>query len=151
MQTSVEHAMAAYYAALAGEYERIYHKPARQNELRTLEAWLGRVFTDRRVLEIACGTGWWTPHGAAHAREWPATDLSPETLAVARAKALPACVRIDADGNGVQRRRLDDGSVHEGLKNCPTFDEARVALGPRARDARRTAHPHYWVLDYRLT
>lgn len=218
MQTSVEARMAAYYAARAAEYERVYQKPARQGELRALEAWLGEAFIGRRVLEIACGTGWWTLHGAAHAREWLATDLNPETLAVARAKAMPACVRlqtadayalqglagrgfdaafvgcwwshvprrrlpdwlsdlhrclepgarvvvvdnryvegdstplarVDADGDGYQHRRLDDGSVHEVLKNFPTFDEAREALGPCARDARWIEYPHFWVLDYRL-
>jgi hypothetical protein len=37
---------------------------------------------------VACGTGWWTPHGARDAAQWWATDLNPETMAVARAKAL---------------------------------------------------------------
>ena len=141
----------------------------------------------------------------ARPRSWLATDLNPETLAVARAKPLPACVRFadrrclhagrasddaalrrrlrrllvepraagaaagwlellharlrprrargvprqrascqasstplsrrDADGNTYQQRTLDDGSVHEVLKNFPTRDEALAALGPRARDA----------------
>jgi demethylmenaquinone methyltransferase/2-methoxy-6-polyprenyl-1,4-benzoquinol methylase len=50
------------------------------------------VFAGREVLEIACGTGWWTPHAARDAQAWLATDLNPETLAVARHKTLPACV-----------------------------------------------------------
>ena len=81
--------MALYYAKRAAYYERVYHKPERQTDLRAMEAWLATQFTDRRVLEIACGTGWWTPHGAAHARHWLATDLNAETTDIARAKALP--------------------------------------------------------------
>jgi demethylmenaquinone methyltransferase/2-methoxy-6-polyprenyl-1,4-benzoquinol methylase len=46
------------------------------------------------VLEIACGTGWWTPHAAREAADWLATDLNPETMAIAQAKALPPSVRF---------------------------------------------------------
>ena len=88
--------LARYYAQRAESYERIYQKPERQVELRALEAWLPGVFAGRRVLEIACGTGWWTPHGARDAAAWRATDLNPETLAIARTKALPACVQVTA-------------------------------------------------------
>lgn len=88
-----EAAMAAYYAKRAAYYERVYHRPERQAELRALEAWLGRLFAGRRVLEVATGTGWWTPHAAAQALDWLATDLNPETLAVARAKPMPPSVR----------------------------------------------------------
>ncbi len=87
--------MAAYYAARAAEYEAVYAKPERQADLRRLEAWLPGVFAGRRVLEVAAGTGWWTVHGARHATLWLATDLNPETLAVARAKPhMPASVRF---------------------------------------------------------
>jgi demethylmenaquinone methyltransferase/2-methoxy-6-polyprenyl-1,4-benzoquinol methylase len=84
----------SYYAQRADSYERIYAKPERQAELRALEAWLPGCFAGHHVLEIACGTGWWTPHGARDAASWLATDLNPETLAVARRKAVPAHVRF---------------------------------------------------------
>lgn len=88
-----EASMAAYYAQRAATYERIYHRPERQVELRALEAWTGRLFAGRRVLEVAAGTGWWTLHGAARAIDWLATDLNPGTLAIARAKPMPPSVR----------------------------------------------------------
>lgn len=103
--------MRAYYAQRAREYEQVYHKPHRQDALRRIEAWLAEVFTGRRVLEIASGTGWWVPHAAARAQAWWATDLNPETLAVAQAKALPACVRfaqVDAYTlQGLPQERFD--------------------------------------------
>lgn len=210
--------MQAYYVQRAAYYERVYHKPERQGDLRAMEAWLPTVFTGRQVLEIACGTGWWTVHGARDAASWLATDLSPETMAVAQAKPLPASVRFaavdaysmaelgdarfngafagcwwshvpltrlprwlemlharlepgarvvmldnafvqtsstplsrrDADGNTYQMRTLDDGSVHEVLKNFPTADEAFAMLGPRARAPQWIAHTHYWILSYEL-
>lgn len=94
MQAATAESMRDYYARRAATYERVYFKTERQADLRALEAWLGGPFAGREVLEIACGTGWWTPHGAREARSWLATDLNTETLALARDKPLPACVRF---------------------------------------------------------
>ena len=216
--TDITESMRAYYAQRAAYYERVYFKPERQPNLRAMEAWLLPVFAGRRVLEIAAGTGWWTPHGARDAQSWLATDLNPETMAVARSKSLPACVqfaevdaysfeqvqgktfsgafagcwwshvplarlpgwleslharlepgarvvmldnsyvqtsstplsRQDAEGNTYQNRTLDDGSVHEVLKNFPTREEAFAAVGPRARNPEWIDFEHYWVLSYEL-
>jgi hypothetical protein len=41
--------------------------------------------------------------------------------------------RRDGHGNSYQNRTLDDGSVHEVLKNFPTPEEARALLGASAR------------------
>ena len=215
----IEQDMSSYYAQRAAYYERVYFKPERQAELRVMEAWLPAQFSGRRVLEVACGTGWWTPHGARDAESWLATDLNPETMAIARTKRLPACVqfetvdaysfaqlagrafdgafagcwwshvplarlapwlqllherllpgarvvlldnsyvqasnlpitRRDAEGNSYQRRSLDDGSVHEVLKNFPSTEQAFAVLGPRACRPQWIAYTHYWVLTYELT
>jgi SAM-dependent methyltransferase len=81
--------MARYYAERASYYERVYFKPERQPDLRRMEADLPAHFVGRDVLEIACGTGWWTPHGARDCASWLATDLNDETMQIARRKALP--------------------------------------------------------------
>ena len=101
---TIEDSMADYYVKRASYYERVYHKPERQDDLRAMEAWLGPRFAGRSVLEVACGTGWWTPHGAAQASRWLATDLNPETMAVARSKALPR----RADGSEIVEFRAVD-------------------------------------------
>jgi demethylmenaquinone methyltransferase/2-methoxy-6-polyprenyl-1,4-benzoquinol methylase len=220
MADDVVQDMQRYYVERAPIYERVYHKPERQADLRTIEAWLPGPFAGRSVLEVACGTGWWTPHGARDARAWLATDLSPETLAIARSKPLPACVRLasmdaysfaeigqqtfdgafagcwwshvplqrlpgwlqtlharlvpgarvvmldnayvpasstpvtrtDEAGNTYQDRSLDDGSVHEVLKNFPDRDAVFALLSAtgRVRQAEWIAHTHYWVLTYTL-
>lgn len=210
--------MRRYYARRAAYYERVYHKPERQHDLRAMEAWLAGTFAGRQVLEVACGTGWWTPHGARDAASWLATDLNSETLAVAQERPMPASVsfatvdaytlagldrqrfdaafagcwwshvplsrlpgwlemlhgrlpsgarvvfldnsyvqtsstpisRRDEAGNTYQQRTLDDGSVHEVLKNFPGRDEAVAALGARARQPQWTPYTHYWVLSYEL-
>ena len=83
-----------YYARRAPQYERIYAKPERQADLRVLEGLLPGLFDGRQVLEVACGTGYWTHFGAARCVSWRATDLNPETMAVARAKAWPDDGRV---------------------------------------------------------
>ena len=200
----------AYYAQRADEYERVYAKPERQHDLRAMQAWLPAWFAQRHVLELACGTGWWTPHGARDCASWLATDINDEVLALARRKPLPTgkvrvamvdaytlegidsrcfdavfaafwwshvpraqlaswldmlhaklrpaarivfidnrfvrgsstpVARTDGDGNTWQRRTLDDGSVHEVLKNFPTREQVIEVLGARARDV----HWHEWT------
>src|SRR5258706_2533406 len=78
--------LAAYYAQRAAEYERIYAKPERQADLATLRSRVGKLFAGRRVLELACGTGYWTDVIAARAAALTALDLNEEVLAIARSK-----------------------------------------------------------------
>jgi len=88
--------MQAYYAQRAREYERVYDKPERQADLARLRADVPALFTGQRVLEIACGTGYWTPLIAAQAAAVLALDNAEETLAIARSKQYPkANVRFE--------------------------------------------------------
>ncbi len=81
--------LSQYYAARAREYERIYDKPERQADLARLRELIPCCFTGRDVLEIACGTGYWTQFIAPVARKVTAIDINPETLAIARSKPVP--------------------------------------------------------------
>jgi demethylmenaquinone methyltransferase/2-methoxy-6-polyprenyl-1,4-benzoquinol methylase len=85
-----ESSLRQYYAARAREYERIYDKPERQADLRRLEHVIPGYFVGRDVLEIACGTGYWTQFIAPVARRTTAIDINPETLEIARSKPIPA-------------------------------------------------------------
>jgi SAM-dependent methyltransferase len=75
-----------YYEARAHEYDAVYEKPERQADLARLRAWLPPVLDGRRVLEVAAGTGYWTALYADRALSALATDVSTETLNVARAR-----------------------------------------------------------------
>jgi SAM-dependent methyltransferase len=79
-----------YYARRAEEYERIYAMPERQSDLKQLREVLVAFGAGRRLLEIACGTGYWTEAVACDAALVVATDAVEEVLAVARDKGLPA-------------------------------------------------------------
>lgn len=85
--------MQDYYAARAPEYDRIYAKPERQDDLRAIERWLPTVFAGRSLLEVACGTGYWTQFIAPVATRVLAIDAAPETLRIARARV--ACERVE--------------------------------------------------------
>ena len=78
--------LADYYARRAPEYERIYDKPERQGDLVTLGRCIREAVTGRRVLEVACGTGYWTERFAASAAAVVATDVNDVVLQIARGK-----------------------------------------------------------------
>jgi len=79
----------AYYAQRAHECEQVYEKPERQPDLHQLRIWLRDALAGHRILEIACGTGYWTEAVAPVAAAITATDASPEVLEMARRKAYP--------------------------------------------------------------
>jgi len=76
--------MQSYYALRASEYDRVYLKPERQADLRQIERWLPPVLAGATVLEVACGTGYWTRFIAPMASAVVAVDSSPETLRIAK-------------------------------------------------------------------
>jgi demethylmenaquinone methyltransferase/2-methoxy-6-polyprenyl-1,4-benzoquinol methylase len=93
----------SYYARRAHEYERIYAKPERQEDLRKLRAFVEETFAGKHVLEVACGTGYWTEVLARSVASVTAVDVNEEVLAIARAKGLGA-VRFEcADAYGLPR------------------------------------------------
>ena len=82
--------LADYYAERAHEYERIYDRPERQADLARLAGILATTFANRRILEVACGTGYWTELLAMTATHVTAVDVTEATLELARAKPIAA-------------------------------------------------------------
>ena len=78
-----------YYAKRAREYEAIYEKAERQDELAWLRTRLPRLSRGRRVLEVACGTGYWTQFIAMEAAHVTACDINEPVLEIAREKPIP--------------------------------------------------------------
>ena len=79
----------AYYRQRAKEYEKIYHKPERKDNLFQAEMLLHKIFANREVIEIACGTGFWTERIAKAARSILATDINDTVIEIAQSKAYP--------------------------------------------------------------
>ena len=75
-----------YYAARAPEYDQVYAKPERQADLRAMENWLPPIYAKTSVLEVACGTGYWTQFIARSAERVLAVDAASETLRIAKTR-----------------------------------------------------------------
>ncbi len=117
--------MQSYYAARASEYDSVYRKPERQADLRAIEAWLAPRFSSANVLEVACGTGYWTQFIAPQAKRIVAVDSAAETMQIAQQ-------RVPAD-----KVRFVVGDAYALPANLGRFDAAFAGFWfshvPRAR------------------
>lgn len=85
----------AYYRAGAAQYDRPYTE---REDLRKLLTVVDDLPVAGHVLELACGTGQWTPMLAARARSVTAVDAAAEVLALARTRATSPSVQfVQAD------------------------------------------------------
>jgi SAM-dependent methyltransferase len=74
-----------YYQKRALEYDKVYLNPAEQDDLMEAAALFQSWFL-RSVLEIACGTGYWTEKIAETATTVYATDVNENVIALAKAR-----------------------------------------------------------------
>ncbi len=81
---------AQFYAKSAAVHDAIYDLPERQDDLEEMIERVAEVLDGHIVLELACGTGYWTSVLAESAAAVVATDINPEMLALAQARGLPA-------------------------------------------------------------
>ncbi len=80
---------AQFYAKSAANHDRVYDKPERQEDLEELQEQVEGVLEGHRVLELACGTGYWTRFIAEVAEQVVAIDINPEMIAMAKLRQLP--------------------------------------------------------------
>jgi len=109
--------MEDYYRRRAEEYEEIYHRddPDRQEEQRKIANKLKETLRGKRVLEIACGTGYWTQFLSETAQSIVATDVVQEVLEIAKRKhyGCPVSFRIENAYN----LSFEEDSFNGGLAN----------------------------------
>ncbi len=91
-----------YYRQRAPEYEQIYYReaPERRREIDDEAAYLEDLAQGREVLDLTCGTGYWTRIAAEKAAMVVAADLWPEMIAEAGKKQYqtkPHFIRTDLD------------------------------------------------------
>ncbi len=75
-----------YYSKRAAEYEIIYQKPERQEELQQIKSFLKNELKNFSVYEAACGTGYWTQVISESASSVTAADISDEVIRIAATK-----------------------------------------------------------------
>ena len=76
--------MQAYYAGRAAYYDAVYDQPERARDIALLREWLPSRLAGREVIEVACGTGYWSQHIAPACARYVATDGLTQPLAFAR-------------------------------------------------------------------
>jgi SAM-dependent methyltransferase len=135
--------LAEYYRERAAEYDAVYAKPERQQDLATLHDLLPPLVAGLRVLEIAAGTGYWTRVLSGSAAAITATDLNAETLELARARdygRAAVAFRL-ADAYALDQVPGEFGAAFAGFfwshilrADLPRFVAGlRARLGPGAR------------------
>lgn len=86
----------AYYRERAHEYDKVYRNPPEQGDLQEASRIFQTLFAQKMVLEIACGTGYWTEQIAATAAAVDATDVNEAMLQIARSRPVKGKVRFEA-------------------------------------------------------
>jgi ubiquinone/menaquinone biosynthesis C-methylase UbiE len=84
----MEQDLKKYYHDRAKEYDKVYSNIAEQDDLRAASLIFQDLFKQQTVLEIACGTGYWTAQMAKTARAIFATDINESVINIAKAKPL---------------------------------------------------------------
>ncbi len=91
--------MKTYYASRAPYYDAVYEKPERQRDIAFLRDHLPARFARRSVIEVACGTGYWSQFIAPVCSTYLATDGVAQPLEFARQRpglAPSQCIVADA-------------------------------------------------------
>ena len=94
-----------YYRQRAEEYDEWFQRQGRYDrgedlnkqwfvEVADLENALDDFRPAGRILEFACGTGWWTQRLARYAQSITAIDASPEVIEINRRRLGPAAARV---------------------------------------------------------
>jgi ubiquinone/menaquinone biosynthesis C-methylase UbiE len=81
--------MKEYYRRRARVFEEEFYQGSnnvRQKELRIIADFSERTFRNRRVLDVACGTGYWTQIISETAQSIVGVDIAQEMLEVAKTK-----------------------------------------------------------------
>lgn len=80
--------LAEYYSKRAKEYNDVYHRSdkTRLKEQKFLAEYITQSFKGRFVLEVACGTGFWTKYLFKSAKKVLATDYNPNMLEIASSR-----------------------------------------------------------------
>lgn len=109
--------MEDYYRRRAKEYEQMYHRTERlwQKELKQIGNGMKRKLKGRKVLEIACGPGYWTQILSNATRELVVTDAVREMLDIAKTKKFNCSASFAL--NDAYNLSFSDHSFDGGMAN----------------------------------
>jgi len=82
--------LAKFYAQLGEAVEDIYLEPDMDEDIDDMSIHLGNLLTGHTVLELGCGTGYWTEVVAESAASVLALDINANLVDIARERGMPA-------------------------------------------------------------
>jgi len=129
--------MVDYYEARASQLEAVYDRPERQADLLVLRHWLAREAQGLTLLEVACGSGYWTRVAASTAKAILAIDCNPSPLALASSKNLGPHVtfaRADAFALPTVASQFDGGMAHFWVARVPRRSAFLVHFASKLRN-----------------
>jgi ubiquinone/menaquinone biosynthesis C-methylase UbiE len=103
--------LTAYYNDRAKEYDKVYQNPDEQGDLLKAAACFQAIFNNKSVLEIACGTGYWTAEIAQTAASVVATDINKAMIDIAKTRRFNKQVSFEV----ADMYNLQTGNRFEGL------------------------------------
>ena len=84
----ISNQLAQYYTVNADNYDQVYALEETFDDLDDLQEMIAELLDGHKVLELACGTAYWTELIADVAESVHATDLLPEMIALAETRGL---------------------------------------------------------------
>jgi SAM-dependent methyltransferase len=90
MSKKIEKDIELYYADRAYEYNKTFLRPERQKDIKKLHKMLKTLLSTHKVLEVACGTGYWTKTIASVSKFVTAVDINEKVLQVAKSRDIPS-------------------------------------------------------------
>jgi len=107
----IEDLIKEYYSLKAIEYDTTYRPRERKCDMAQITGLVSNLFNKKEVLEIACGTGYWTQLIAERSKSILATDCSDEMLTIAKTKCYGKC--------RIEFKKLDAFDL-SGISKCYT-------------------------------
>lgn len=102
--------LSTYYNDRAREYDKVYEIPDEQEDLIKSAVLFQNIFANKSVLEIACGTGYWTEKISKTANSIFATDINEIVIDIARTRKFNSNVVFQvADMNCLSIDKKFDG------------------------------------------
>ncbi|MFX1312731.1 MAG: class I SAM-dependent methyltransferase [Promethearchaeota archaeon] len=88
MAKKIEKNIKQYYSDRANEYDKTYLRPERQKDIKKLHKLLKYLLNGHTILEIACGTGYWTKTIVSVSKFIIAVDINEDVLQIARNRGI---------------------------------------------------------------
>jgi len=90
MSRKIDKDIEQYYSERAYEYDKTYLRPERQKDIKKLHKLLKKLLSGHIVLEVACGTGYWTKTIVPVSKFITAVDINNKVLQIAKNRKIPS-------------------------------------------------------------